>query len=430
MARLVLLLALVGCRPDIQISDIEAELSPEIPTVITVRWSTDLPSLGFVRFWEPDGPVHTTATETAEALDHEALLLGMPANTEVGFEIVALADSAGESLAMGEPVTTGFLPPELPSLTVTGDMGAYMVTPLLGDPIGAVILDGQGRYVWWHLFESERDTYRALLSVDGESVLFNEANIDTPSPDSVVQRVALDGSAVERIPVPYLAHDIVELPDGTIGAIASYSEDKVKGDAIVEVAPDGTLSTVWTAFDCFDPETDIGDDQQYGWTWANALDYDPAHDCYYISLRNFSTVVQVFRDGTCGWAFGWVGATIEPASGSGRFMHSHQFEVANGRFRVFDNEGSDDPYSRVLEYDFDPDAGRAEQIWEYSAGVSTFVLGDLHRLDDGDTLVTWSVNGLIQRVSPAGEVKGQIEAPFNHPFGFNQVREDLYAQDD
>jgi hypothetical protein len=385
-----------------------------------------------VIFGEGEDLSLATAWETEPATEHEAFLLGLPASTEGSFQVLARdGDLEGESGV--ETFTTGALSSALPSLTVEGaGMDHNLVVPILGDPVGLVILDPQGRYVWWTYDDSGLDVYRALLSRDGQSVLYNQADISNPSPDSAIIRAALDGSSTERIPVPYLAHDFVEHPDGTLGAIAVEYRDDVKGDAIVEIAPDGTLTTVWTSWDCFDPKTDIGDDQEYGWTWANALDYDPATDDYYISLRNFSTVLQVHGDGGCGWAFGSVGATIEPGSGSARFLHSHQFEVSPGRFLVFDNDGATAQESRVLEYDFDPDQGTADQIWEYSAdpSVFSFVLGDVHRFDDGDTLVTWSVNGLIQRVSPAGEVEFEITSPFGHAFGFDTVRADLYAQDD
>ena len=311
-----------------------------------------------------------------------------------------------------------------------------MVLPVLGSPIGLVILDPEGNFLWWHFEERGLDVYRAMLSVDGESVLYNAASVSgDPSEESQIMRVSLDGGTVEAIDVPLLAHEFVEHPDGTIGAMVVHyegeGEDEIKGDSIVEIAPDGTQTTIWTSWDCFDPDEHVGDDQEYGWTFANSLDYDPDTEDYFISLRNFSTVVQVHRSGGCGWSFGDVGATIEASSGSGQFLHSHQFEILDDSFLIFDNDGALDPESRVLEYAFDPDADSAEQIWEYTTdpSVFSFVLGDVWRFDDGDTLVTWSVNGLIERVDD-DVAEWTVQADFGHAFGFNTVREDLYAADD
>ncbi len=54
----------------------------------------------------------------------------------------------------------------------------------------------------------------------------------------------------------------------------------------------------------------------------------------------------------------------------------------------------------------------------------------MHRFDDGDTLVTWSVNGLIERVDADSQVEWSMATAFGSAFGFNTVREDLYAADD
>ena len=428
-----------GCGPGAcpSVSDVVATVSPDIPTVVTVTWTSDEPSTGYVSFGPGEELSMATALEQQATTEHTHYLLGIPANTEGSFQVVTVDADGAECTESVEPVTTGGLAAGLPGLTVTGSgMDHYMVLPMLGSPIGLVILDPDGNFLWWHFEDRGLDVYRAMLSVDGESLLYNAASVSgDPSDQSQMMRVSLDGSTVTAIDVPLLAHDFVEHADGTIGAMVieyrGEGEDEIKGDSIVEIAPDGTQTTVWTSWDCFDPEQDIGDDQEYGWTFANALDWDGTY--YYLSLRNFSTVVQIDpSDGSCGWAFGDVGATITPAAGSERFLHSHQFEILEGSFLIFDNDGSIAQESRVLEYAFDPESGTAEQIWEYSTdpAVWSFVLGDVKRFDDGDTLVTWSVNGLIERVTPEGVPEWSMSTGFGSAFGFNTVREDLYAADD
>jgi len=438
MSRSVILFSLgllaMGCGPGI--SNVEVTVSEVIPTVATVTWETNKETTGYVAFGPGDDRTMQTHTELEPGTEHSMTLLGVPANTDGSFEIVLVDADGTETPGEMYEFTTGGLAAGLPGITVTGTgMDHYMVLPMLGSPVGLVILDPDGNFLWWHFEDRGLDVYRALLSVDGESLLYNAASVSgDPSDDSQIMRVSLDGSTVEGIDVPLLAHDFVEHADGTIGAMVieyrGEGEDEVKGDTIVEIAPDGTQTTVWTSWDCFDFDEHQGDDPEYGWTFANALDYDGTY--YYLSMRNFSTVVQIDpSDGSCGWAFGDVGATMEPASGSGRFMHSHQFEIGDGSFLVFDNDGSIAQESRVLEYAFDPVAGTAEQIWEYSTDppVWSFVLGDVKRFDDGDTLVTWSVNGLIERVRD-DEPIWSVASDFGSAFGFNTVREDLYAADD
>jgi hypothetical protein len=173
----------------------------------------------------------------------------------------------------------------------------------------------------------------------------------------------------------------------------------------------------------------VGDDQENGWTFANALDYDPVEDAFLLSLRNFSTIVRIDRaSGTCPWAFGSAGATFAPAAGSSRFLHEHQFDLRDDRLLVFDNAGAGGLVSRVLEYDFDPGTGRAEEVWSYQNDppIFTFVLGDVLRLDDGDTIIDWATGAQIDRVGPSGELKWRVSANIGFAFGFFEAEEDLY----
>jgi hypothetical protein len=427
----------VGCA-GVSISDVTAVVSEDKPTVVTVTWQTSEPVQSYVAFGSDGDLSMSTPLEAEPATEHHAYLLGLTADTAVSLQVVAL-DGDEEVTSDVEEVTTGWLSSGLPLIEVTGSgMDHYMVLPILGEKVGVVIIDPQGDYVWWHYEERDLDVYRAMLSRDGESVLYNAAHVSgEPSSDSQIVRVALDGSWTETIDVPLLAHDFVEHADGTIGAmVAEYGEDaegnEVMGNAIVEIAPDGTQTTVWSAFDCFDPDEQPGDSPELGWSFGNALDWDGAH--YYQSLRNFSTVVQVDpADGSCGWAFGDTGATIETDSAADRFLHSHQFEILPESFLVFDNDGAVEQESRVLEYSFDPDSGATpELIWEYrnpADPLYSFVLGDVHRFDDGDTLVTWSVNGKVQRVENDVPI-WEIQTEFGRALGFNTVRESLYAIDD
>ncbi len=435
MQRTILLssLLLIGCGPGI--SNVEVTMSEVIPTVATVTWETKTETTGYVAFGPGDDLSMATALETEPATEHVATLLGVPANTDASFQVVLVDEDGTETAGEVVDYTTGGQAAGLPTLEVTGEgMDHYMVLPLLGSPVGLSVLDPDGNILWWHFEDRGLDVYRARLSVDGQSLLYNAASVSgDPSDESQLMRVSLDGTTVEGIDIPLLAHDFVEHADGTIGAMVIEYRDDIKGDSIVEIAPDGSQTTVWTSWDCFDPDVHVvdGTDAKYGWTFANALDYDGTY--YYMSLRNFSTIVQIDpRDGSCGWAFGDIGATIEPASGSDHFMHEHQFEVLEDSLLVFDNDGSVLQESRVLEYAFDAEAGTAEQIWEYSTdpAVWSFVLGDVYRFDDEDTLVTWSVNGLIERVDPDGNAEWSLSSTFGSAFGFNTVREDLYAADD
>jgi hypothetical protein len=57
----------------------------------------------------------------------------------------------------------------------------------------------------------------------------------------------------------------------------------------------------------------------------------------------------------------------------------------------------------------------------------TFVLGDVTRFDDGDTLITWSVLGQIDRVSDSGSVGWTLNTGIGYIFGFNNVTSTMYV---
>ncbi len=277
--------------------------------------------------------------------------------------------------------------------------------------------------------------YRVRLSGDGKSLLYNAASVSgDPADNSELVRIALDGSEETSIPVPLLAHDFVELPDGTLAAIVVEYRDfegaPLRGDKIVEIAPDGTQTTVWSAWDCFDPATEPVDDmQQVGWTFANALDYDLASDAYYLGMRNFSSIVKIGRDsGACEWVLGSTGPTLEFAGVSARFLHQHQFDIQGDRILVFDNEGSPANESRVLEYQLDFAANQATEVWSYTSDptVYSFVLGEPTRLADGGVFITWSASGQLERLNAQGQSTWKLNTSAGFAFGFHTLADSLY----
>jgi hypothetical protein len=142
------------------------------------------------------------------------------------------------------------------------------------------IINPEEEVVWYHTDNRELDFYRARLSTDGESLLYNAASVSgDPADNSELVRVSLDGSVSSSIAIPLLVHDFVEHPDGTLAAIVVEYRDfdgtSLRGDKNVEVDDDGGVATVWSAWDCFDPAQEEGDNIEHGWAFANALDYGP-----------------------------------------------------------------------------------------------------------------------------------------------------------
>lgn len=429
--------SLSGCddAQTLAISGVTARLSEEISTVVIVRWDTDVPAIGHVEYGPTPAADMSTPLEAEAVTSHEVVILGLTAEREWSYRVVS---EAGEARAESELATiaTGSLPADLPVLTTDGDGNdRFVVTSLLGVADAAVMLDPTGQVVWYHFDSRGLDVYRARLSQDGQSVLYNAASVSgDPAEGSQIVRVSIDGEQESSIAIPLLAHDFVELADGTIGAIVVERRDDtgvpVRGNQLVEVPRDGDPHVVWSAWDCFDPSVDLGDDPETGWTFANALDYHAEEDAYYLGMRNLSGIVKISRETwDCELVFGGAASTIEIAATSERFLHQHQFDWQGDRVLVFDNDGAAGRVSRVLEYQLDQARGVAEEVWQYVAEptVFCFVLGDVTRLDDGDTFVSWSVAGQLDRVSPEGDVRWQLNSELGYAFGFHTLLADPYG---
>jgi hypothetical protein len=425
----------LGCGSDDDAgapSDVRAEVSENIATVVNVHWTTAEPTVGRVEYGPTSALGQTTPLERTRATVHTQALLGLAADEPYYYRVVVEDGTASSA----NTVRTGNLPLGIPELELEGDgHDGFVLLPILdGTRAVAVVIDPQGRIVWYHTDDRDLDFYRVRLSADGTSILYNAANVSgKPAENSELVRVALDGSSQSSIPMPLLAHDFVEHPDGTLGAMAveygDFDGTTLRGDKIVEVDPAGNQRTVWTSWDCFDPAETPGDDIELGWTFANALDYDPEADAYYLGLRNFSSIVKIDRQsGACEWVLGTFGATFDIAPGSAHFLHQHQFHIFGNHIVVFDNDGMPGQESRVLEYELDFENNVATQVWSYVTNppVYTFVLGEPARLDNGDTFVDWSVAGRIERVTPAGEATWRVSSGAGFAFGFSTLAKSLY----
>jgi hypothetical protein len=447
--------ATIGCGGSVDPgapSAIKVEVSPHVATVVKVSWVTGKPTVGYVEYGLTNTLGSRTPLEAVPAETHAATLLGLRADTDYFYRVVASEPSAAPASSGIAKLHTKPLPVGIPALTMTGTgLDGFVVTPILGATRAVIMLDREGKIVWYRCIgkdaqgqpdcqaqepaETRLESYRARLSQDGQSVVFNAAKISgEPSAMSELVRVSLDGSQTTSIPIPLLAHDFVEHPDGTLAAITFEDRDfegtRFRGNTLVEVAPGGAKRTVWTSWNCFDPAQIKGEDLALGWTFANALDFDPAADAYYVGFRNFNSIAKVNRaSGACEWVLGAGGGTFTFAAGSARFLHQHQFQVRGNKILVMDNDGMGGRTSRLLEYELDLTAMVATQIWSYVANppVYTFVLGEPWRLSDGRTFVNWSAAGQLELLDAAGTQLWKVNTSAGVVFGFHTLARDLYA---
>ena len=410
--------AAVGCGESTDLEPVKplgvTLAAQTMPTVIDVSWSTERPSMGYVEYGLTPAMEYSTPMQ-ADATAHSTRLLGLAPGSKYYYRVVtwvgndAVAPTTND--AGGTDVLTlqtGAFAAAVPTFQVEGEGFERVVVAPLVNSNTIVVIDRAGTVVWAYADQSGLSISRARLSRDKLSILYNTVGpLGTPTPNSAVVRVSLDGGTVTPVTIPDLGQDFVELADGTIAALAADVRDvggtSVRGDKIVEVV-NGVASEVWSTFDCFDPVTQPGDDIATAWTNATGLNLDNDASAYYVSLRNFSSIAKVDRaTKMCPWVLGSTGATLM-FSGGEPFVHQQQFHSIGSatapQVLVMDNQAGGTNSSRVVEYKIDLAANTATQVASYApaTGIYTATLGEPTRLSGPVTFINWGAAGLLEQL--------------------------------
>lgn len=419
-------------------------VSEVIPTVATVTWTVESTPVDetWVEFG-PDSAYGMTAPGNPNnAPLYETILLGMKPGRDYHFRVVV---RYGDAILTGPDrvLKTGAVPGKLPSAKVALEnpdhhAAGFIVTTVLASPPSAVILDSEGDYVWWYVPDVDEDfkAGRARLSHDGRSILFWGVNVrktePTPSNQSLF-RVSLDGTQVEKTPLPEGHHDFVELPDGTIAFIEfdprQIKDKPVDGDRVVELRPDGSRVDVYSVWDDFE-YSGIAGPAGRGWCHANYLVYEAGEDAYYMGSRTWSSILRIDRStGTLlGVVGGHEGDYVLTSGGTTPFVEQHGFDVVEGGLLVFDNGGKDQLSSRAVEHALDHDAMTMSQAWSYEPQPHLYVVthGDIQRLPNGNTLVNFSNSGQFDEVDPGGNLVWRLNMSLGGALGYSTWMESLY----
>lgn len=368
----------------------------------------------------------TTAPEASASTEHRLLLLQLPAASHVDYTLACTGDDDVTGTVDGTAVT-GTLPVGLANLTLTGtpdDTDDLYTLPVLGTVMGAALIDAQGRIVWYQVHPGSHEVTRVRVTSDG--VLYNVAEGGyTPDGTGAILRVGWDGEALGTYPAPLNTHDFVELPDRSVTAITTDARevdgDMVLGDALLNVPEGGTGTVEWSAWDSFDPDVNVSfDTTESTWTHANALDYDPATDGYWLGIRNFSSINHVDRaTGTITAAIGGDTPTLLYADPADATSGQHQFEwLPDGGILIFDN-GYATQSSRVVEFGLSGQTLTRRWQWLPDPPVWNYALGDVERDDDGGTRVTLSTAGEIVQLDADGAVRWQMNSDLGIAFGYS-----------
>ncbi len=407
-----------GVRPELEISE-------AIPTVATVRVQPD-EAVDALWIELEDG---RTVSASLVGDTWEATFIAAPPQTSFTWQVGARRGSR-ERTTGAFTDRTGLGPAGYPELEVEildpkrAHQGVVLTT-LMGAPTGPVLLDHQGRYLWWHQHDDDTATVgRARLDLQGLG-LWHNTHVLGGSRSSLVW-VSLDGNATETVEVYDFHHDFWLLSDGSLawlqGDVQLVDGLTVEGDKVMERTPEGEETQIYSIWD----DVEYVEDQDVvpgpGWSHANTLVYDEHEERLLISFMGLDSVFEVDRaSGVPTWILGGPVADLQDASGETALLsRPHQPEWTDEGLLVFDNGERNRGDSRVLQFDLDPEAGLAETTWSWSPDPERFcfAMGDVQRLPDGSTLVDFSAVGILEQVSPEGEVLWRMTAESPSLFGY------------
>ena len=391
--------------------DVEFELAsdvdPEAPgTVGIVTFAIDAGPLTSAKIeFGLDVSYGMTAPVDVNDDTHRTLLLGMKPDRAYHFRIVAVAEdetytSEDHVIETGPPTDLVSLS-EFTVLDAEGREPGFFVTSFFeGDDTNVpFIIDQDGDIVWWYAHGPGK-TMRARMSADGQNMwMVSPSNNGSP-----VHRVSMDCLDAETYSNVRGSHDITPV-SGELMAFIEYGEEDC--DSIFEIDPSGNTREVFES-------TGFVDEACHG----NALRYSAAEDVYTFSDR-LSDIFVMDREGTIEWRL----SEIVPGGNAtwGGAQHGHH--LLEDSIVFFANEGGQSS-SAVYEYTL---AG--VQLMFYDNGLRSRFVGDVQRLPRGNTLATYSVNGVIEEIDPDGKVVLRIGASSSR-FGYVDWRPTLYGPPD
>ena len=281
---------------------------------------------------------------------------------------------------------------------------------------------------------------RVRISADGQSLLYNMVSGSIEGTGGVL-RIPLEGGDPVELRATGTHTDFVELPDGGYAILAwdlrEVKGRKIMGDAIVEVAADGTTRTLWSVWDDFEPDlTQVWpswytpDPTVEDWSHINGIAIDPDGSGLYVTMTFNHGVAHIDRaSGTLDWWFGDDGGLDWTGD---RLRYPHSVAPIDGGVLVFErgDPAVSTDCSTAVTVRVDTEAGTAIREGQLDGDACTHVtfLGSALPLPTGNTLVTWTTAGRIDLLTPADEVAWSLQTTNWAGVGFSDWTEGLSVE--
>ena len=268
------------------------------------------------------------------------------------------------------------------------------------------IFDADGDVVWWYTAASSESTdgiSRARMSADSQSIwLVNESLSGNP-----LRRVTMDGLTTQTYSNTKSSHDIAAVSADTM-AYLDYSESDC--NSIFEINNAGTFKEV------FEPTGVVGSGTTFPGCHGNSVRYSKKEDFYTYSDWQ-SDVVAVTRTGTLQWKLSQKVSGGHTAWGG----QQHGTQLLDSSILIFANQGTAGK-SQAVEYGLD---GHLIKAFSANGGSNVTNFGDVQRLSNGNTIITYSTSSLMQEVDASDTVV--LEVKGSGSFGYVEFRDSLYG---
>ena len=427
---------------DEYVSGVTVTVNPMVNTILVVNWTqAKAAEQVWLEFSFAGSSVMTSRMAAGATGAHKDVVLGVPGSTAVAVRIVSrqggvdykTRDYMGMTGAVpsGVPVpmismydATAASPERYMFGAVENAGGCTNRSCYLVGPYWVYIMDRQGRIVWYYTDStSNAATGFPRVARDGEYIWIDKARTGTRS----VHKTTLDRTTyTQTVAVSGLSDAIDVTADGGL----LY---EVNGD-LRELTKAGTTRNIWSC------RTAMGSGYN---CYSNTVNWNPTDDTVLLSFPEPNTVVQINRaTGAMVATYGdFAGSyTFSPSTWSFEFQHFPNITAA-GTLLVSTHltafpEGSSAGANQhaFVEFTIDRTAKRLTEKWSYTGAYWPLSRGMALRLANGNTLVNYGTNGIIQEITPDKRIVFQVK--FDHPsgndfynrlVGHNLMVDDLYA---
>jgi hypothetical protein len=399
----------------------------EVATVVTAAWTQpDAAERAWIT-WAVDGEDRNTPERSRDAGPQTEVLLGTPASTAISPVLHWVSGGDEFQSELGE-ITTGPLPDALvaPSLVARDPAGhrpePWLLTSVDAGPFNffgpfyAVILDADGRVVWYRETEEGRmswqvEAHDGYLTIDASNTYRGDA--------AGIVRTTLDRAPEEEIPLPGFAQAYTSLPDGTI--LFQESEGPY-AFWLSRQDPDGTRQRLW---DCNAWMAAWRDD--YWACAANTITSHPDRGTALYSMFISNTVVELdLTSGALLREFGEFpgGFTFDPPDTTFNHQHLPTFTPAGTLMTQTDSPAGDTQWAR--EYEVDDASGALREIWSVQGAHFAEYAGQAQPLPSGNVLWQHGTAGWVEELTRAGDVVWAVDWA-GHLTGNATPVADLYA---